>query len=91
MIKVLEEFQRRDPSFLDRFAALPKHGRRRRYISRDKMELYPGRADLCEDYSEQHFGGWWVGTNYSRSTIANIIEMACEVVGLKFHQDVVLV
>ena len=91
MIKVLGEFQRRDPSFLERFAALPRHGRRRRYISRNKMELYPGRPDLCEEYSEQNFGGWWVGTNYSSSTIAKIIRTACEVAGFDFGSDVTLV
>ena len=91
MVKVLGEFQRRDPSFLERFAALPRHGRRRRYVARNKMELYPGRPDLCEEYSEQHFGGWWVGTNYSCSTLAKIIGTACEVVGLRFGSDVTLV
>ena len=91
MIKVLGEFYRRDPSFLERFPALPRHGRRRRYISRNKMELYPGRPDLCEEYSEQHFGGWWVGTNYSCSTLAKIIRTACEVAGFRFGSDVVLI
>lgn len=90
MIGVLGDFQHHDPSFLDRFASLPRHGRRRRYISKNKSELYPGRPDLCEDCSEQHFGDWWVGTNYSRSTLAKIIEMAAEVAGLKFGRDVVL-
>lgn len=90
MIKVLGELHHRDASFLERFAALPRHGRRRRYISRSKMELYPGRPDLCEDCSEQHFGGWWIGTNYSRSTLAKIIQTATEVAGLRFGADVVL-
>jgi hypothetical protein len=90
MIKVLGELHHRDASFLERFAALPRHGRRRRYISRSKVELYPGRPDLCEDCSEQHFGGWWIGTNYSRSTLAKIIQTATEVAGLRFGADVVL-
>lgn len=90
MIKVLGESHRRDASFLERFAALPRHGRRRRYISRNKMELYPGRPDLCEDCSEQHFGGWWIGTNHSRSTLAKIIQTPTDVVGLRFGTDVVL-
>jgi predicted type IV restriction endonuclease len=33
LIQVLREFAERDPGFLERFAALPKHGRKRRYLA----------------------------------------------------------
>lgn len=42
LIQVLGAFADRDPSFLERFAALPKHGRKRRYLARTTEELYPG-------------------------------------------------
>ncbi|MDD3327857.1 MAG: hypothetical protein PHW25_12315 [Zoogloea sp.] len=41
MIQVFEALAVRDASFLERFAALPKHGRTRRYLSRTPDELYP--------------------------------------------------
>lgn len=91
MIKVLGELRSRDDSFLQRFASLPHHGRRRRYISRNKMELYPGRSDLCEEFSEQHFGDWWISTNHSKKTIKEIIEIACQVLGIKFGKDLILI
>lgn len=91
LFRVLEVLSQTDPQFLERYAALPKHGRKRRYLARDKMELYPGRQDLCEEYSQQKFGGWWVGTNYSRSTIRHAIELACHVAGLRFGDDLRLI
>lgn len=91
LMRVFEVLSSEDPDFLERYATLPKHGRRRRYLSRNKMELYPGRPDLCEQYSEMKFGGWWIGTNYSRSTIWNAIELACQVSKMEFGKDLRLI
>jgi len=91
LFRVFEVLSTRDPGFLDRYAALPKHGRKRRYLSRNKYELYPNRADLCEEYSVNKFGGWWIGTNYSRSTIRHAIEIACQVANLRFGADLKLI
>ncbi|MEW6543888.1 MAG: type I restriction endonuclease [Nitrospirota bacterium] len=90
LIAVLEELAKRDASFLDRFAALPKHGRTRRYVARRPEELYPGRPDLARDYSVQLTSGWWVCTNLSRAAITRIIEMACEVARIVFGRDLVV-
>jgi predicted type IV restriction endonuclease len=91
LMRVFEVLSARDPNFLERYAALPKHGRKRRYLSRKKLELYPGRPDLCEEYSVSRFGGWWIGTNYSRSTIRHAIELACQVARLQFGTDLKLI
>lgn len=91
LMRVFEILNTRDANFLERYAALPKHGRKRRYLSRNKLELYPGRPDLCEEYSVSRFGGWWIGTNYSRSTIRHAIELACQVAGLHFGTDLMLI
>ena len=45
MIKVFEALAEKDSSFPERFAALPKHGRTRRYLSRTAEELYPVRPE----------------------------------------------
>jgi hypothetical protein len=78
MVKVFQLLANNDQGFLERFASR-KHGRKRRYIARDKMELYPGRPDLSEEHSVEIVPGWWMGTNYSRSNIQQILDLALEV------------
>jgi predicted type IV restriction endonuclease len=90
LFRVLEILSKSDPHFFQRYAALPKHGRKRRYLAQDRMQLYPGRVDLCMQYSQQKFPGWWIGTNYSRSTIRHAIELACEVADIRFGSDLTL-
>ena len=87
LMNVLEVLAKRDPSFPERFASLPKHGRTRRYLARNPDDLYPGRPDLARDHSKQLSSGWWIGTNHSRTTIGRIIEMACNVGHLRYGQD----
>ena len=90
LIAVFEALAKRDASFLDRFAALPKHGRTRRYVARSPEELYPGRPDLARDYSVQLSSGWWVCTNLSRAAITRIVEMACDVAHITFGRDLIV-
>lgn len=77
----------RDPTFFERFAALPRHGRKRRYLARRPENLYPDRPDLARDHSIEVRPGWWMGTNVSVSRIEKIIRMACNVAGLKYGRD----
>jgi predicted type IV restriction endonuclease len=87
LVDVIEALTKRDPSFPARFASLPKHGRKRRYIAQDPQELYPGRPDLARDCSKQLSSGWWIGTNYSRATISRFIMMSCDVGHLQYGKD----
>lgn len=87
LVKVFTELESRDSTFPERFAALPKHGRTRRYLARTSNELYPDRPDLARDFSQQLKSGWWLGINLSRAAIGRIIEMACEVAGLRLGHD----
>lgn len=86
LIQVFELLSQRDPTFLERFAALPEHGRTRRYLARSAPELYPGRGVLA---SAQLSSGWWVGTNLSHEAIQRVIKMACEVAGLAYGRELV--
>lgn len=79
MIKVFQLLAEDDAGFLERFASR-KHGKKRRYLAQDQKELYPGRLDLAEEHSIQIVPGWWMGTNYSRSNIQKILDLALEVV-----------
>lgn len=76
--EVLKCFAERDSSFPMRFVAR-KHGRKRRYVAQERGDLYPGRPDLADLYAVEFIPGWWLGTNYSRRSIAEIIDLACEV------------
>lgn len=80
MTKLFQLLSQEDGEFLDRFASR-KHGKKRRYLARDKHDLYPGRPDLAEQHSVEVVAGWWLGTNYSRRNIQDIIELALEVAG----------
>ena len=90
MVQLFEELARKDSTFLERFAARPKHGKKRRFIARSQAELYPDRPDLGEAHSYRLSNGWWIGTNYSRENIERIIRMACEVAALTYGTDVVI-
>ena len=87
LVSVFETLSKRDETFLDRFAALPKHGSKRRYLARNQDQLNPGRLDLARGYSAQLNSGWWVGTNESRVSIQRIIELACEVARINYGRD----
>lgn len=78
MTTLFELLAKEDNTFLERFASR-KHGRKRRYLAKDKYELYPGRQDLAEENSVEVVAGWWLGTNYSRKNIQDIIDLALEV------------
>ncbi|MBD3329769.1 hypothetical protein GF357_04730 [Candidatus Dojkabacteria bacterium] len=86
MIQIFQLLYKEDSGFLDRFASR-KHGKKRRYLAREKKELYPGRPDLVEQHSVEVVEGWWLGTNYSRREIQVIINLALEVVGPQLRNE----
>ena len=87
MTTIFQLLAKEDSGFLDRFASR-KHGKKRRYLARDKRELYPGRPDLSEQHSVEVMPGWWLGTNYSRRNIQEIIDLALEVAGQQLRNAV---
>jgi len=87
MTKIFELLHKEDSRFFERFASR-KHGRKRRYLSQDKYELYPGRPDLAEQHSIEIAPGWWLGTNYSRKNIKDIIDLALEVAGPRLREAI---
>ena len=90
LVAAFEALADRDQTFLERFAARPKHGRTRRYLARSPEELYPGRPDLAREFFAKLRSGWFVGTNVSHAAILQIVEMACEVAGFRYGVDVVV-
>lgn len=90
LVAVFEALSRNDPTFPERFAARPKHGRTRRYLARSPDELYPGRPDLAREHTSRLKSGWYVGTNVSHVQIKRIIEMACEVSSVRFGKELIV-
>jgi predicted type IV restriction endonuclease len=89
LLQVFREFAERDPGFLERFAALPKHGRKRRYLARTREGLYPGSPHLVDNAYEVR-PGWWIDTHASRAGIETRIKMACEVAGVRYGKDLIV-
>lgn len=87
LFNVVKELASRDSGFLQRFASLPKHGRTRRYVARSPAELYPGRSDLANEFTAELGAGWYLGVNVSRAQIERIVEMSCDVAGLRYGGD----
>jgi hypothetical protein len=88
--QVFEALMRKDATFAERFASLPKHGRSRRYLARNANDLYPGRADLAQEFSTELPSGWWLSTNHSKHTIGQIVAMACDVAQVVHGKDMVI-
>ena len=90
MVIIFRELGKTDPSFLERCSQHPDvQGRKRRYIARTAVELYPDREDL-RDMREVLPGGWLVATNLNNVLKKSLIRLAAEVAGLKFGKDVVV-
>ena len=87
LVSAIESLAARDGSFLDRFISLPRHGRTRRYVARERTALYPGRPDLASEHSHQLKSGYWLGINISRHQVEQILQTACDVAGLRFGSD----
>ena len=87
LVSVFETLSERDVTFLERFAALPNQGRKRRYLARNQDEINPGSRDLARQYSKQLSSGWWLGTKYSKASIDSIIEKACAVANIQYVRE----
>ena len=87
MIKLFKLLAQEDSSFLERFAS-QRHGKKRRYLAKDKLELYPGRPDLAALHSVEILPGWWMGTNYSRINKQDIINLALEVASPELRSSI---
>ncbi|MCX7963565.1 MAG: hypothetical protein N2644_03645 [Candidatus Sumerlaea chitinivorans] len=84
MRQVFALLAQEDPEFLERFAArqelsLGSRKRKRRYLARNKYDLYPGHPDRAERASVEVVPGWWLGTNLNNVEKQKIINEALSV------------
>lgn len=90
LVKVFEIFSKRDPSFCQRFASLPKHGTKRRFLAKTPEEIIPHRAKEARKFSYELSNGWWILVHLSRIEIKRILTLACKVANVKFGADLVV-
>lgn len=92
MLHILNLLADKDPTFLNRYASLPKHGRTRRYLAQTREDLNPSRPDLAlsDEYSRELRTGWWVDVNLSKTTIEKVVKMACQVASIKYGKELKL-
>ena len=72
-----------NPAALERLANMK--ARTRRYVSRTKEAVHPGRADLPV---LQTRSGWWISANVGREDIARSLRALAEAAGLTFGRDI---
>ena len=88
LVRVFQALDRRDPAFLDRFVALPKHGRTRRYLARSPEAVYPKDPSFADPQTVAEIKtGYWVMTNASHGQIRQVCSMAAAEAGLTFGED----
>jgi predicted type IV restriction endonuclease len=91
--RLFVELDRRDPTFLERFASRSTSGRNKRpYLARSKDALYPGSehiAGVASNCREVRPGsGWWLDLHLSYRSMERVALIACEVAGLSFGSNV---
>ena len=93
LIKLLLRLERDDPGFMERFASktvTPRRSRRR-LVARDRTALYFKSPHLADGHSTDLGNGWWLGTNLGTMKIREHIETACDVAGIKFGSQLMLI
>ena len=85
LIEILQEMSKQDQDFLEKLSRTAR-GKRRNHLARTPEEVYPERPDLAEDAIEL-VPGWWIGVNIANREKRRILELACEVLRIKFGQD----
>ena len=88
LLAILREFDQRDPSFMERFAAKTRTTKRH-LVDRNPDNLYIGSPQL-KKYSQELGNGWWLGTNLSKSDVVRCVETACDIVGVKYGSQLTL-
>ena len=74
--KIIAYLSRVDKHFLEKFEKM-EHGKKRKYVSKDRNSLYPDRPDLYKHiYEIPTAKGWYLGTNYNTDTLLKIAALA---------------
>ena len=86
VVFLFNHIEKKHPGFFERFYK-EKHGTKRKYISKDKSELYHNRPDLSESQNKELINGWYIGTNYNVESFKRMILLACRVENIKCNLE----
>lgn len=87
LISVFRQFAELEPRFPERFAlAASQLGRTRAYVGRSPQAVYPGKPKLWAATAE-FAPEWYLGTNENSTTKLKLLQVACQVLGLRFGGD----
>ena len=76
------------PGFLQKFEQDDcNFGRKNKYISKDRNELYPEDPIRTQDSTQELSSGYWIGTNISNSIKKRHAMNAANVLGLEYNKD----
>lgn len=87
--EVIETLHSEFPTFLCSFEALDAKTfkedlrRKKRYISKNKNDLYRDSPHLTDTHSYQK-NGYWIGTNIGRKEIIGVLLLACRSCAVEF-------
>ena len=87
--EILIEFDRRDSSFMERFA-LETGSARRNVVARNRDSLYMSSPHLVGE-SQEVGNGWWMTTKINAAAIRGCIETACRLAGVRFGVQLTLI
>lgn len=88
LVKVFQALAQRDPAFLDRFVARPRHGRTRRFLATAPEHLFPDNpAQATSSTTAEVKPGYWVLTKLDRKNMTKVCRMAAEEAGVAFGRD----
>jgi hypothetical protein len=77
------------PGFLQKFEQDDcNYGRKNKYISRNRNELYPDDPIRTQDSTVELSDGYWMGTNISNQIKKRHALNAASVLGLKYDKDI---
>ena len=82
---VFEALGRRDPTFLERFAA-QHSGRKRQYLARSTEELFPGHPELAAN-SRAVGQGYLIGTNISTAGKLRLLGLAADLADVQLGDE----
>ena len=89
LVGVFEALAERDPTFIERFVALPRHGTKRRYLAVDPKGLHPADPRRAREnaYTHQLKSGHWLLLQVDHKARVNMIKLACEVAKIGYGTD----
>lgn len=90
LLELLEHLHGLDSGFLKKLSTHPRNTtKKRQFMSKNRDDLYT--KEFQDHAYTQISAGWWVGTNLSTEAIERKIRIACEVAGIEFGADLILI